>query len=771
MAQTNLQPGSFTIQAAEAVQQRQSGLQLGQTGISGPSQVAAADPLQRQVIDNSTSELLWSLGSKIIEPKIKQQQTKKFLEGAQRVVQGEALKDIVDEQPWFTEIFGPSSSVQGARAVAQMKGVDDYLTDVANDMPELQKLTSEQFGQQVNDRMTKFLTGDAVADAAIQLKMVEASGGLFKAHTKAHYKWTQDVMQQETVGYMRSGGTKLKAMTAQLLNGTMSQADYDEAKAVYVGNLMPMEGQSPASYWGGIEAATIDALATGNHHAANAIFDSGIFNSAPMDLRKSMLDARHTYEARTQETAGFAEYGPRIGQLKGMASAGQLTGNQLLAEIDAINSDYQLRYGIDRPLFKRKEMESVISNNIAGVYRREEQLANELAREGRADARAGAKEAAKAQTELAKSQQLSQLLMMGAGNMATTAGYTQKEVDNGVFQGAKVIEASGGNVGRFLVQQYNEGGEHVNPLYRNQLQAGMRAAKMEGHTGAAFERAHAMTKALSQEQGGTATALAYLGDDGVRMLKYDQLVQTGRMDPTVAYQMAFGEPLDTSRKSTDREVGEAIVSAVDKAQPGLFGRLFTSSAPLTDQSKRVLVSEVKNTYDMLATNLGLDDDVAISMAMELAKGKVDAVGPYIIPRGGDRRPTYQMIGADEETAGVVFTEFLNKEAAKAGVRGLPTHDGFVGNIVNGIARVNPVVDLVGTVRDGDNYLPNPAAATSRWLDRNFGADPTVTILRLPDMGDVGVFAVTVVTPDGDTKFFNMDTATLRDYYEKSDHFK
>lgn len=757
MAQNELKAGSFTIQAGEAVQQRQTGIQLGQTGIQGAGRAAAADPLQRVVLDTSTSDLLMKLGSKIIEPMIQQQQTKKFLEGAQRVAQGEALKEIVDEQPWFTTIFGTSSSVQGARAMAQMKGVDDYLTDIANNMPEYQKLSSKEFGDAMTSKMQQFMTGDAVTDAALQMKMVESSGSLFKAHTKAHYKWTQDSMQQATVGYMQSGGHKLKALTGQLLDGTMSQKDYDEARADYINNLMPLEGQSAESYWGGIQAATLDALANGNHHAANAIFDSGLFNSAPLDVRKTMIDARHTYEKRTQETAGFYEYGPRIGQLKGMAAAGVLTGNEILAEVDKINADYQTRFGMTRPLFSRKEFESIISGNISKIYNREEALRNELAREGRADARDAAKAQVKAETELRKQEQLVGLVQMGAGNMATLAGYTQREIDNAVFQGASVIAANGGDVGRYLVQQYNEGGEHVNPLYQNQLQAGMRAAKKEGHSGASFERSHAMVKQLSKEPGGTAAAMAYLGDDAVRMLKYDQLVQSN-IAPEVAYQLSFADPLDGTRKSNDKEIGEKIVKEVNNAQPGFFGKMFSGDEPLTEQSKRVLVTRVAQNYDKLASNLNLDDPQAVKVALDVAKKELDVLGPYIIDRGADRKPVYQLIGSDEETAGKVFAEYLANEARKSGILAeLPG---------NGKRRGQDSVSFAADVA-----LQGPIPAVSRWWDRTFASEPNVTIVRLPDSNGVGQFTASIVTPEGDTALIHLDSASLREYYEKSKHFK
>lgn len=754
MAQTNLQAGSFALGGSEAVQQGNVGVQLGRSGLSG-GQTFQADAQHAVQVDTSTSDLLMQLGRKILEPQIQKVQTEKFLQGAQRVAQGEALKDIVDEQPWFTQIFGPSSSTQGARTVAQMKGVDDYLTSVATEMPELQKLSGEEFGQRITGKMTEFLTGDSVADAAIQMKMVESTGALFKAHTKANYKWTQDTMQQNVSQYMRSGASKLQAMSSQLLNGTMSQADYDGIKAEFVGNLMPLDGQSPESYWTAIEESTIDALANENHHAANAIFDSGVFNSAPADVRKKMIDARHTYEARTQETAGFDVYGPRIGQLKGMAAAGQLTGNQILAEVDQINADYKARYGIARPLFKRKEFESILSGNISSIYNRAEQDSRDIAREGRTVAREAAKEKVKAETDLRKSQQLVSLIQMGAGNMATLAGYDKGEIDNAIYKGAQVIAQKGGNVGQFLVQQYNNGGEHVNPLYKNQLAAGMRAAKQEGHSGAAFETSYGMYKQLSKETGGKAAAMAYLGDDAVRMMNYDRLVQN-KMVPEVAYQLSFGEALDTTRKSSDKDIQKQIVKTVEGAEPGMFSKIFGGNMSLTEQSKRVLTTAVGGTYDKLVTNAAMDDETAMQTALNVAKGDLDIVGPYAYQKGGDRKPVYQLIGADEKMAGQMFTEVLNMRAKENGVTAeLPG-----GKKSDGGAAF--ASDLITT-----GALP----ALSRWSDRAFGAEPTVIVMRLPDQDGVGMFGVTVTQPDGTMKNFPLTTKEVREYYEKQKSFK
>lgn len=714
------QPGSMAIEALGPVQQRSIGVQPGQSGMQGIRQFAG-QPLQSEKVDTGTTDLLMQLGGKVLAPIMEQAQTAAFLDGAQRVAQGEALKDIVDEQPWYTQIFGPTSSVQGARTIAQMQQVDDYLTGIQTDMPELQKLSPTEFAKTMTSRMSSFLTGDGVADAAIQTKMIESMGAVTKAHTKAHYKWTQDTMQKTITSYMISGAKKLQSQAMQLLDGTMSEQDFKDVKAGMLNNLMPLAGQSPESYWGGIEEAVTDALATGNHHAANTVFDSGLLANAPAEVRKKLFDARHTYEARTQETAGFAEYGPIIGQLQGLARAGQLTGDQIVAQVDKINADYAVRYGIDRPLFKRSELVSLISGNISKIYSRSEADARQARSDARADRREALKVNAKAETEARKAAQLLQFVQAGAGDMTKLAGYTGDEINLAVYKGAQIIEQQGGNVGEYLVRQYNNGGEHVNSLYQNKMQAGIRAAKQEGHTGKSFETSYGLYKQLSAQQGGKAAAMAYLGDDGARMMKYDHLVSQGQIPPETAYQLSFGEPLDTTRKSTDKDIAKAIEQVVQQDQPGWFTRTFTSAVELTDQGKRTLTSAVAANYDLLAQNGGLDDSQAMAVALDVAKRDLDVVGKYVYNKGVDREPLYMLIGSDEATAGKVFSEGLANKARASGIKNID--------------------------------------------------DVNVMITRLPDHNGQGVFGITLVDEDGKTSHFPMTSNELRKQYETGKDFK
>jgi hypothetical protein len=116
-----------------------------------------------------------------------------------------------------------------------------------------------------------------------------------------------------------------------------------------------------------------------------------------------------------------------------------------------------------------------------------------------------------------------------------------------------------------------------------------------------------------------------------------------------------------------------------------------------------------------------------------------------------------MIGSDEETAGKVFSEFLNRRARENGITS-PLPMGMEDNTDVGRGY-------------SDLFTAGPIPAAARRIKRAFGDEPNVIVMRLPDQGEQGMFAVTIVDPDGTTKSFPMATGEIRDYYEKSKKFK
>jgi len=734
---------SYAVQPAAPVQLSTIAPQLGRLAPSAQVQVFNPQAQQNVEVDTSTMDLVMSLGGAVLNKAVEKRQTEQFLVGAQRVAQGDALKDIIDEQPWYTNIFGPSAEVRGAQTIAQISQVDKYTQNLYADMPRLQTMSQEDIGREVNGKMLNFLTGDAATDAVIQQKMVESSGDFYKAHTKAHYKWTQTTMQQQVAGMMTSSAGAFQAASRQRREGTLSEKDFATLQTRAAQSLIPLAGQSPESYWAAVEEATTAAMADGNHHYAGVVFSSGLLDSAPVEVKTKLLDARVKYEARTREREGFLEFGAAIGELKGRARAGVMSPAQVAQEVGRMNEIFRASTGIEGDLFTRKEFSSALAGNYAALYKKQEKRQED---------------SSKVQAKLGLQQEALELWRAGAGSNAVWAGHKLEDFNVASYSAIRTDMASGADWATGVVENYNTGAGFVNRMLQNDVQAGMRVAKLEGHPGGALRNTYQLTKAIMDKPGGKAAALAYLGeDDGIRMIKYDSLLQTD-MPEEIAFQVAFGQPLQKGRKSTDDDVTSKIDKVVQGQGAGWIGELL-GDKPLSPSAQRLITDRIGRNYDLLGNNLTLGDEATIAIAMDVTKQEVDVLGSYAYPKSPDRQPIAALIGADPTATGVFFTEALVEEAGKNGV----------------------TIDVPGI--DGDLRLAadiatlGPMLAGKRAWDRAWADAPDPTIIRLPDQVDpetgktYGTLAVTVVSPDGKSTMFRMDSRDLRKKYEQSPKFK
>lgn len=742
---------------AGPVMQQAPTLQLGRGGMEGGG-VGSAPQINPSTQDDGTFNLLMKMGETVLAPMIQKRQSDLFLQGAQRVAQGEALKDIVDEQPWYTQIFGESASIQGARTVAQVAQVDKFNAELMGNMDELAALSPEEVGATVNRKMQEFLTGDPLADAVIQQKMVEASGTFYTTHAKANYKYVQNTMKSQVTGMMIQSAGMFQQAARHRAEGTLSDKDWMQVEAKAASSLMPIAGQSQESYWGAVQEATLDALVTQNHHFVGMVFDSGLINEAPPEVRKTLIDERRKYEAITREEAGYGDFGAEIGVLKALAANGQISPKEVVQRVDQLNEQFSLRYGIKSPVFSRDEMSAMLTGNLKKLYSNQE---------------AALKARAEGGNDQERALRLATVIAAGGGNMAVHSGLgTASEVQNAVWAATQAISAKGGDPLEFLVNTYNTGDGHVNNYMRNQMNSALRAATAGGeYNGDAFTNAYQLWRGMYDKPDGKAAAQAYLGDNSLRMEKFHMLNSNGT-PPEIAFAMAFKEPLTKGRPVSNEEVQGVLTKEVESTGPGFIDRLLGHS-PLTNTSKGLLASEIAKVYEPLVS-IGVDEGTAIKRATDMAAANVDVLGPYAVRRNPGEPNLSALLGTDSKTAGKLFEDAVAAAARKQGVEG-----GIPGTGI-GFTDIGPIGVVKRLIKGEkvDAIDATPVGVLSGLWNKTFSEDVgsqfinATAVMTDPESGlPYRVYSVYHTPADGSQpKMIVIDSRELRKGYEASDDF-
>lgn len=770
MAGFNFDPGSGATQVGAAPTASSVQAPTPQIGTQGGfvANVAPAPTPQPSIADRTLDSLL-DMGKGVLEGKLKEQQNKAFLGGVQKVMQGEALKDIVDDQPWYTSIFGPSSTVQGARAYSQISQVDAFTADLYGDMDNLQKIDPSQVGDHVNQRMSQFLTGDDVTDTAIQMKMVESVGPFFKAQAKQHYKWQQTEMQTQVTNAMLQAGATIQSAAKSWVDGTSTEEDRNMALAGAISSWQPLAGQSASSYWNAVKTAAIGSMAEGNHYMAQAIWadrdgKGSLYDAAPADVKLDLLNARETYEARTRSKEGTLEFGAEMGRIQGLMATHQVTPQQGLAMMENVNTKFRLKTGIDGDMYDKKDVAKFIAQDYVAYYNAAEKARTENA--------AGTKEAAKLAEQVNSA---TTAFMLGNAQGAIDSGIPKQVQDNVAIAAMKNQSENGVDPFQFLVKNFTGtgggGSGYVNGIVQNNMMSGIYASKA-GYTPLLDESVKYYDQMKAQPNGGDAAVIAYFGAENAKRINdYKQYIGA-QMAPEVAWQASFGTPVNKIQTTSKEKLTKEIVNTVKGDQPGVFASLFGGEVGLTKNNVGVLATATQRHFDVLSSQIGVGEQQALAQALAVAKQEVDIVGPYAYQKKTiEQKPLAALIGADPQAAGRAFSDFFAQKANAQGFK-LPS-----GNPKQN-EPLTQYTNLFGGKSSGKAPWETGAASSQKDFWEQWGKDSTdsVTVVRGADRTDPDgkvhtTFVMMGVTDDGKTVQMGATSDELRQFYEQQPYFR
>jgi len=321
-----------------------------------------------------TMGALFKLGEDLMAPHIKAAQAEQFLSGVQRAAAGEGLKEIVEKQPWYTEIFGPSSAVLGARAYTTQAAISQFGADMERQMPKLATGGPEGLLEAAKGSMQSLMTGDTLADTSIMTAYAEQLGPLLKRHAKENYIYGQKQANAAQVKAWDYGfdSYQQRAAAATRPDGGITPEDLAADQTRLLAQLQPFADQSGESFQNNVMDAVAGAARKGNFQVISLLDKEGVFKALPPDeqaklqtmfrtagrkaLDKVMpeyaLDVALLVNDTAQDPSGVADrvaklnakaaavsgVGEQYAQLIPSASIDNIVGNVLRAQAAAANA-------------------------------------------------------------------------------------------------------------------------------------------------------------------------------------------------------------------------------------------------------------------------------------------------------------------------------------------------------------------------------------------------------------------------------------------------
>jgi hypothetical protein len=237
-------------------------------GGSGSYQGAGSVSAQQQdmgLVGGGNSEMrtidsLNKLTQGMLQPLVEQQKKQMYFQGMAEVAQGKAMIDVKNEQPKWTQIFGPDATTQGAQQMTAMTAMNRSQTDFMAAMPDLRKQSPDQVRQYLVDQASKIgSTGDQATDMLVQAKLGEQMMPMLQTHMQHHLQYIQEQNINAYGNNQISTGDAEQASIAAAAK-VQDQSGIDASRGRIRDNLAQLPGMTDEAW---IKATTQSITANG----------------------------------------------------------------------------------------------------------------------------------------------------------------------------------------------------------------------------------------------------------------------------------------------------------------------------------------------------------------------------------------------------------------------------------------------------------------------------------------------------------------------------
>ena len=341
----------------------------GQVAAGGTDIAAFANAERRQGMFGSGIDIdsFNKLTQGMIQPYIDRAKKEQYAEGMSQAAQGKSLINIENDQPWYTKIYGPDATVQGAQMFNVNAAMNDAQTAFMQALPQLREKSPDQVRQYVVSKMAEVQgTGDPFTDAMVQQKLSEQLPQMLSQHMQQYVQFTQE---QNYLGFTNMGTSAARAMQSTLAaNPNAKDEDITAAHATYTASLAKPENMTTESYQRAIKDITVSNAMNGNWQAVRAIKQMPEFGQMDPSIRAELDDkiplleaqaaAKNPAYARDLNDAGNLEFNMTKGYSPYPSTP---AGHEAaMAKMEEVNAAYKLKYGDATVPFTPAKMKSTI---------------------------------------------------------------------------------------------------------------------------------------------------------------------------------------------------------------------------------------------------------------------------------------------------------------------------------------------------------------------------------------------------------------------------
>lgn len=341
-------PGTFTFAPPATPQAQGSTAVMAKAGYQTVQAVGGLT--QYNEGGDKTAAAIFGFAETLLKPVAAEVAERKFLEGVQRASSGEALTDIVNTQPWYSKIFGPSSAVEGARQYSLDAQAAKFDAAVQQAMPTLRNTSPNELPGIIQKMSKEFETGDPTTDAQLGLRLTKVLPNLIQAHTREYYK-----AQQEHAYNQRFDAAQQNATSLQIVSQDPMASEDDKLlrQANFLQGFVLPTGVDPESHKQFIQTSLASLAEAGQFHALDVAMKAGVAKALSPEKRLQ-LERQVTMFKKQAARDAIDSYTEQIVTIQAKAANNEFaSGKEVLDAFNAINEDYAKRSGNDEPVVHR----------------------------------------------------------------------------------------------------------------------------------------------------------------------------------------------------------------------------------------------------------------------------------------------------------------------------------------------------------------------------------------------------------------------------------